>query len=211
MSMKKCRDLPDLEIMSNSVYTNIMHSPEKIPENLHFEIDEKRFYYSLDLNNDTTGDEIGEQAMQEGFERQNARHVTILGGETKYLLKAAVERLGEAERAQTFETIRTLIHSLSWQFAPKDIYKIRKQDYFGGSPVLEDRQSYIATLDMPDMEVFYARLNSLLGTNFPPQMPHITLFTKGEAQNATYAGIPISSVEDFAGMSPEKVSLPTHE
>ena len=64
-------------------------------------------------------------------------------------------------------------------------------------------------IDMPDIEVFYKKLNSLLKTDLPIQLPHITLFTKGEIEKPRYYGIPVSSKEDFEKMNPEKFLVDT--
>ena len=172
-------------------------------KNLKFEIDENRLLFSLSLEGDDTGSRIEEKALGEGFKRQNERHVTILGGATKKLLKNELAKLPEDERAKKLSEIKTLLESLSWDFSPGEIYKVQKEGVFGDSNIIEQRQSYICMLDMPDMEIFYAQLNALTGAHLPVQVPHITLFTKGEGENPDYQGFPISSMEDFNTMHPE--------
>ena len=156
-----------------------------------FEIDENRLLYSLLLENDNTGGDVESKAIEEGFRRQKERHVTILGGATKRLLKNALAGFQEEERKKILKEIKNILESLSWKFVPKEIYKIQKQDYFSDSNILESRQSYINMIDMPDIEVFYKKLNSLLKTDLPIQLPHITLFTKGEIEKPRYYGIPV--------------------
>ena len=50
---------------------------------------------------------------------------------------------------------------------------------------------------MPDMYYFYHKLNILLKTHISAQLPHITLFTKGENPSREYFGISIPSKAAF--------------
>ncbi len=169
-----------------------------------FEIDEDRLYYSLELENDNTGSAVEAHAIKEGFKRQNDRHVTLIGGETKRILKRALEKLTDDEKGRVLKEIKNILESLSWKFEPKEIYKIQKQDYFNKPDILENRESYINMIDMPDMEIFYKKIGILLKIKLPLQVAHITLFTKGEPETTKYYGIPVSSIEDFKAMNPER-------
>lgn len=164
--------------------------------------DEKDLYIGFLLEKDDTGNSIKEKAIEEGFRKQGKRHITVLGGSTKKLLKNILDYLPEEERKSTLDEIKSIINGLKWNFTPKEIYRIQKQGYFGDSDILENRQSYINMVNMPDMEVFYKKLNRLLKTNLPIQVPHITLFTKGERENPEYYGIPVPSIEEFNSMNP---------
>lgn len=167
-------------------------------------IDEE--YYGLSLENDNTGNVIESRALNEGFRRQNKRHITILGDSTKELLKDVLNKLSLEERENILEKIKNLLNSLEWKFKPKEIYRIKKQGYFSDSDILENRESYISIVEIPDMKIFYQKLNSLLKSNLPTQVPHITLFTKGERENPKYYGIPIPSMEEFNTLNPKKIS-----
>jgi len=168
-------------------------------------VDENNLYYGLFLENDNTGDILESKVLEEGFRKQNKRHITILGGSTKELLKNILNKLSEEEKNNILKEIKGLLEDLRWVYTLKDIYKIQKQGYFNDSNILENRESFISMIDMPDMEIFYNKLNSLLKTNLPVQVPHITLFTKGERENPNYYGIPVPSIQEFNNMNPEKI------
>lgn len=172
---------------------------------MEFIIDENIFYFGILLTGDNTGFSIEQRALNEGFRKQNKRHVTILGGSTKDLLKDILDKMLEEEKKETFEKIKIILKSLEWKFVPTKIYKIKKQGYFSGLNILENRESYINTIDMPDMGIFYEKLNLLLKSKLPMQVPHITLFTKGERENPDYYGISISSMEEFETLNPIEV------
>lgn len=145
-------------------------------------------------------------ATEEGFRKQTERHVTILGGQAQIILKGILDKLSDEEGVEILEKIKSLLESLEWKYKQKEIYKIRKQGYFDDPNILENRQSYICMIDMPDMDVFYKELNSLLKTDIPVQVPHITLFTKGERENSKWYGIPIPSIEEFNKLEPVSIS-----
>ena len=74
-----------------------------------FEIDENRLLYSLLLENDNTGGDVESKAIEEGFRRQKERHVTILGGATKRLLKNALAGFQEEERKKNLTSVPCFI------------------------------------------------------------------------------------------------------
>lgn len=170
---------------------------------MEFIIDENIFYFGILLTGDNTGSSIEQRALNEGFRKQNKRHITILYGSTK--LKDILDKMSKEEKKKTFEKIKIILENLEWEFIPIKIYKIKKQGYFSGSNILENRESYINIVDMPDMEVFYEKLNLLLKLKLPVQVPHITLFTKGEKENPDYYGISIPSMEEFKTLNPIEV------
>lgn len=168
-------------------------------------IDEENLYFSIILENDDTGKTVEPEALKSGFRRQDKRHITILSGSTKQLLKDILNKLSLEERKNILEKIKNLLNNLEWQFKPKEIYRIRKTGYIDNPTISENRESYINMVEMPDMEIFYQKLNSLLKSNLPTQLSHITLFTKGERENPKHYGIPVSSIEEFNSMEPKKI------
>ena len=169
-------------------------------------IDENNLEFSLLLKNDDTGNVIESGALEEGFRKQNKRHITILGGVIQKLLKNILEELPLNESLSALDKINKILKSLQWRYELREIYRIKKAGHFDNDTILENRESYIMMIDMPDIKVFYRELNRLLKTNFPVQVPHITLFTKGERKNPSWYGIPVPSIEEFNSMQPEKIS-----
>jgi len=141
-------------------------------------------------------------AIEEGFRKQDKRHVTIFGGSARDIFK----KFSNEKRKEILKEIKNLLESLDWKYEQKEIYKIQRQGYVDNPDILENRQSYICMINMPDMKVFYEKLNSLLKSNIPMQVPHITLFTKGERENPKWYGIGIPSMEEFHRLKPEKIT-----
>ena len=168
-------------------------------------VDKDNIEFSFSLENDVTGDDIGSEVIAEGFKRQDERHITILGGLTSELLLNILSTLTLEERESILDQIKNLIEGLEWKFHPIEIYLISKTGCIDNPNISENRQSYIMRVDMPDMEVLYKKINTLLKSNLPVQMPHITLFTKGERENPVWYGIPVPSEEEFQKLNPQKI------
>ncbi len=141
-----------------------------------------------------------------GFREQTYRHITIVGDKTLLLIEKALNKFSVLERKKKVAKLKFISKNLKWEYKQKGIYFIEKKKYFGNPKVLEHRKSYIRLVDMPDMYIFYKRLNFLLKTHIPVGVPHITLFTKGERPGREYYGIPIRSKAEFKKLHPKKIS-----
>ena len=140
-----------------------------------------------------------------GFRKQTNRHITIIGGKLSRKIKDIFNKLSVSERKKKLAEFKSILKSLNWKYIQKDIYFINKKSYFGNSKVLEHRKSYIRTIEMPDIHIFYKKLNILLKAHIAEQFPHITLFTKGERKNTDFYGIPIPSKTEFKKLHPIKI------
>ena len=169
---------------------------------MEIEFSENNLYIGLSLENDNTGNFIEPTAISEGFRKQDKRHITIL----YYPTQKIFENISYEIKEKIIGGIKDLLRSFEWRFKPTDIYKIEREGHFSGSAILEHRESYISLVNMPDIEDFYKKINSLLKSNLPVQFTHITLFTKGERVGASFYGIPVSSVEEFNNLNPRKIS-----
>lgn len=150
--------------------------------------------------------DIEEKARAEGYREQTSRHATIIGGTGKDI-KELIEKYPTTEQEKIMGEIRKLLRSFDWKFQAKEIYHIEKKGTFtGGGDLIEERESYIRAIDMPDMEKFYNELNKMLNANFPTQFPHITLFTRGERENPVWHGIGIGSKEKFLTLNPKQIN-----
>jgi len=167
----------------------------------------KELKIGIRLKNDKTGRSIEAIAKKEGFKRQDKRHITVLGVSTHKSFLKILEKCSEKDRKEVLNDVRKILKSLKWKFKPLpgEIYKVRRRGHFDVPSIIESRTSYIQLIDMPDMKKFYKKLNSLLGSKFPVQVPHITLFTKGERKNPKYYGFGICSEKDFKKMFPKKI------
>ncbi len=140
-----------------------------------------------------------------GFREQTNRHITIIGGKTSKEIKNILNKLSMAERKKKIAELKSILKNLNWLYVQKDIYFVNRKSYFANSKFLEHRKSYIRTIEMPDIHIFYRKLNTLLKTRFPTHFPHITLFTKGERKNTDFYGIPIPSKTEFKKLHPIKI------
>jgi hypothetical protein len=140
-----------------------------------------------------------------GYREQTNRHITIVGGRASRKIENILNKLPLAERRRKIAKLKSVLKSLKWQYIQKDVYFINKKSYFGNSKILEHRKSYIRVIEMPDMKIFYRKLNAILKTHIPTHFPHITLFSKGERPSADFRGIPIPSKTEFKKLHPKKI------
>lgn len=164
-------------------------------------------HISIKLNiSDVDYSTIEKLAKQQGYRQQDSPHITIVGSKAKDFLNQKLTQLSEAERTKLIEQISQLLSNFKWQYTTTDIYHIEKIAYFQNNPTKEHRKSYVQLIDMPEIQQFYDQLNKILDTSFQAQLPHITLFTKGETGQFKYYGIPIASVENFQTLNPQKIT-----
>ena len=140
-----------------------------------------------------------------GFKEQTNRHITIVGGKASRKIKDILNKLPVPERKNKIAKLKSFLKILKWKYIQKEIYFVNKKSYFGGSKILEHRKSYIRTIKMPDIEILFRKINTLLKTHLPTQFPHITLFTRGERPSANFCGIPIPSKTEFKKLHPKKI------
>jgi len=165
----------------------------------------KDFYCSIKLNkNQVDYGNLKLVAEKKKFREQTKRHITILSGSSLEKVRNILNRLSVKEKKVTIIKLKTILKNLKWQYTQKEIYLINKKSCYGNSKVLEHRKSYIRTIEMPDIHIFYKKLNTLFSIYIPTQFPHITLFTKGERPSPDWYGIAIPSKGEFKKLHPKK-------
>lgn len=167
-----------------------------------------RAYIYLDVSEvDFSG--IEEKAIKEGYRKQTEGHITVIGNTYAKIIRDALPSQKSSE--EVLVTLQNLTDEFSWQFKPSKIYHIRKEGRFGSEDApLEQRESYIMAINMPDMAKFYAGINELFNIQLSSHFPHITLFTKGESANPHYYGIGIRSIEEFNKLDPKEIKCKTN-
>ncbi|MFA4995555.1 MAG: hypothetical protein WC536_00165 [Patescibacteria group bacterium] len=145
--------------------------------------------------------DIKERALAEGYREQTSRHITILSGSK---VREIIEHTSLDKKVLN-KKILSLLLKFDWEYKEKDLFHIEKSGYWDGSDILENRESYIRTIEMPSIKLLYKKISEKLGKNIPSQFPHITLFTRGERENFKYQGIAIPSEEDFLKLKPIKI------
>lgn len=164
------------------------------------------FRCSIKLKKDEVDvSDIKTMATKNNYREQTSRHITITGRTVSRIIRDTLDKFSPKKKSQIVKQIKLMINKLNWQFTPKDIYHVFKH----GNPYEDKwkgkRKSYIRTIDMPAMRKFYAKLNALLDTKIPTQLPHITLFTRGEKPNCEYYGISIRSTAIFNKLHPKTI------
>jgi len=164
-------------------------------------------------------DKIREWAETQGFKPKHEFHVTIVGYKNGKNLKILLSDLSPEERKERLAAIRRLIEETDWTLDghPK-LYHVTKEYEFEskytGEKQKEVRESIVQTMALRHLNEFYQELSRIVDPDqpgdpnlFPPQFPHLTLFTKGTDPNRARRGIGIDTEDDFKLLSPELIEV----
>jgi hypothetical protein len=196
-------------LFSISIMNEITRSKEKetqfLPVKLRFYPDKGSAVLLLDKKN------INFKAKKEAAEKldllpKEEFHFTIIGSDTGETILAQLANLPEPEKNITLEKIDELLQSFDWQTTITDdfyyLQKIYNEPEFPGE---EKRRSIIQLAKIDQLEEFYIKLNSLLGTNFSTPLPHVTIYTNSNREDKKLRGIGLYSQKDFNDLKPEKI------
>lgn len=162
---------------------------------------------SLDLS------KIENFALGKGFEKKEEFHITAFGFKDRgYAVNGIMTRMPQDKKITTLENIKQLIEKLDWSFTLRpEFYWIAKDytipDHKNNNIIREHKESIIQMIDLPAMQSFYRELNSLLGTDFSPPPPHITLYTSGTNPETSKTGIGINSETEFRDLNPRLIAF----
>lgn len=166
----------------------------------------------LDLDNNAVDlDKLKELAEKNGFEPKTEFHITVLGFKNGSEVKKALKALPEPERQNAIEQIKSIVDSTDWNFTFEDQRFHLSKEYITQNPknkgeeLKEKRESYIQMINLPGMEIFYDKLNAILGTNLEAPPAHITLYTSGDDKEKSKMGIGINTDEEFLKLDPRPI------
>lgn len=139
-------------------------------------------------------DNLNDEASKKGLNKKEEFHTTLIGYSTG-------QKIISIGRDNIDSIIENIYQEFKWQFSPKNEFYYIEKDY----PENEKRRSIIQVIDLPELPVFYKKMNETLGTNFEIPFPHTTLFTNSTNEENRYKGIGIYSKEEFNLLKPIKI------
>ncbi len=146
-------------------------------------------------------------AEREGLSEKKEFHTTLIGFDSGKIILEKINSLHrpKEETEKILIKIKELFESYKWSYEfLDDFYKIdRKYDY--DNKMSEKRSSIIETINLPDLENFYKKLNEIIDAEIPLPFPHITLYTNSIDKKYELSGIGINSKDQFVEMNPEKL------
>jgi hypothetical protein len=106
---------------------------------------------------------------------------------------------------ETMRTLETVFKKYVWEYALTDEYFLHERMYTRdvlvacGFPNEEEHltRSIVQKAVAPDLSLFYAEVNTLLGTSMEVPVPHTTLFTWSDYEPVKHRGIGICSAKEF--------------
>ncbi len=181
-----------------------------LPEKVSF--NEEKNTLLLEVNREQV-DLSGLQSLAEknNFDPKDSFHITVLSFKNAAEIKKTLGMLPEAERQKRFTEIKSLIDTNNWNFTLEPRRYHISKEYVSpdpqnkGTKLKERRESYIQMVNLPGMEIFYNKLNEILGVNLEIPPAHITLYTGGDDREKAKIGIGIKSQDEFLKLNPESL------
>lgn len=156
-------------------------------------------------------DRVDEMARTNGYHRKPEFHFTLINNRAGKVVKQALEVLSKDQRQKAIDAINTAASETDWSASPGEIYEVEKDyvatDDKGGETSREHRASLIQKLDIPGMQTFYQRLNSILNIQIEPPPAHITLYSKSSDPKNHTRGIGIETQKEMEEVHPRLVSF----
>ena len=147
-------------------------------------------------------------AEEEGLSQKDEFHITIIGSQTGKAIREKMLSMSSVEQDDFLSRIENLSNSFTWTYSFTPEYKLISKTYGGENGIpAESRRSIIQTLELPDLNRFYKKLNELLGTEFSVPFPHVTLFTTSTNEATRLQGIGVYSEEQLKTLNPVKITV----
>lgn len=144
------------------------------------------------------------------FEKQEL-HISIAVTKNARRIKEAIDASKNPPAVR--KEIEFLVNSFSWEYSLTDEYFLQEHYYTkkdlaekGYTDFTEHtRRSIVQKVNLPDLKVFYEKLNNLLGLSITIPPPHITLFAWSDYKPMKLRGVGIASEEEFKRYTKEKL------
>ncbi len=148
-------------------------------------------------------------AEQKGFLPKTEFHIMLVGTATGRDIFKRLNDKSTGEKKDILQKIEDLSRTFAWSFTPQEeYYAISRSLPATEGGAAEKRQSIIQAVILPDLALFYEKLNQLLGTNFEVPPSHITLFATSTREDKKLRGIGTYSKEHFHSLNPMKLEPP---
>lgn len=147
-------------------------------------------------------------ASTEGFTRKPLYHFAVIGYRQGRFLLYDVIRKGRRNETQCLTEILRIADETDWSYELLPLYSELHRTYPWDdeepvdNPVVDERWSLIQHIYVPQLPLFYYRVDKLLGiTRRPVSLPftHITLYTKGANPRHGHDGIGVQSLDGVNG------------
>ena len=174
--------------------------------------DPDRFTVLVELAGDAVpAHDLEAVAAQNGLNRKEELHVTIVGFTQAEFIKKAFEKFSVEEGEEIVRRMEELVNKTDWSFVldasrfhAAKVYALRDTE---GKPTGREelRESYIQMVRLPVLEAFYRELNRVCSTRLEPPPPHVTLYAKSTILENMSKGIGINTWKDFERLNPQPI------
>ena len=149
-------------------------------------------------------DFVQKEAAKNGLLEKPEFHISVLVARNAQLAwKAAAQR---DDATELRDAIESLFRSYTWEYTLTHGYFLHERAYskkdliengYGEDIPEHTRRSVVQKIALPELSLFYAKLNEMLKIVLPVPIPHITLFAWSDYEPFKTRGIGINSKEEF--------------
>jgi hypothetical protein len=199
---------------TGKIASSEMEAKENIfnPESLNF--NEETITLLLDIGRDQVDlESLRETAIKNQMAPKNEFHITIIGNKNGEIIKEAIQDLPDDKKSDVAAMIKALAEEMDWHFSLIDEHLHLAKDYTKTNPenpeekINTHRESYIQLAAVPELEIFYQKLNNLLNLNMEVPPAHVTLYTGGSDIEDSKKGIGINTEAELKMFSVGTINL----
>src|SRR3989338_3473580 len=156
-------------------------------------------YLGLSVEKPAIPDFVRKAAEQNGLQEKPEVHISVM------VTKNAMQ-MWHAAGTEKVQSVEELFNSGEWDYTFTGEYFLHERKYtrqdLTANGYAEDipehtRRTIVQKVLLPDLPVFYARVNEVLGISLPVPVQHVTLFAWSDYAPFRTRGIGINSTEEF--------------
>ncbi|MEK7093605.1 MAG: hypothetical protein AAB927_03935 [Patescibacteria group bacterium] len=165
-------------------------------------------HLGLSIEKPEIPDFVRKAAAENGLQEKPEVHISVVVTKNAMQMWKAAGAKGDA-------SIEALFKTYVWEYSLTDEYFLHERKYtrqnLTANGYAEDipehtRRTIVQKVLLPDLPIFYAKVNETLGISLPVPTPHITLFAWSDYEPFKTRGIGINSAEEFKQFTKQLIS-----
>src|SRR3989338_5495647 len=167
-------------------------------------------YLGLSVEKPSIPEFVRQAAMENGLNEKPEFHISVLVAKNAQTAWRAIAARTDANLAHSLESV---FKNYEWEYEPTNEYFLHEHTFTkdelienGEDAPPHTRRSVVQKVVLPDLPVFYSKVNTSLGIDLPVPIPHITLFTWSDYEPFKTRGIGINSAEELERFTIRRIS-----
>jgi hypothetical protein len=162
-------------------------------------------YLGLSVDRPTVPDFVQQAAQENNLVEKPEVHISVVVTKNAMQMWRAIG--SKKDSAALLKSVEALFKRHAWEYALTEEYFLHERTYSQTDLDLienrytnvpeHSRRTIVQKVQLPDLAIFYGKLNEMLGTSISVPVPHITLFAWSDYEPFKTRGIGINSAEEF--------------